>query len=66
MRMLRDWGAEKKYHHDLKGYNLRLEGMQGAILRVKLRYLEEWTEARRAAADRYSELLRPAGIVTPR
>ena len=40
IRMLRDWGAEKKYHHVLKGYNFRLEGIQGAVLRVKLRHLE--------------------------
>ena len=40
IRMLRDWGAEKKYHHVLKGYNYRLEGIQGAVLRVKLRHLE--------------------------
>ena len=38
--MLRDWGAEKKYQHVLKGYNFRLEGIQGAVLRVKLRHLE--------------------------
>src|SRR6185503_4927294 len=38
-RMLRDWGAEKKYHHVLKGFNYRMEGLQGAILRVKLKYL---------------------------
>ncbi len=50
IRMLRDWGAEKKYHHVLKGYNFRMEGIQGAVLRVKLRYLEGWTEARRTAA----------------
>ena len=37
IRMLRDWGAEKKYHHVLKGFNFRLEGMAGAVLRVKLR-----------------------------
>ena len=53
IRMLRDWGAEKKYHHVLKGYNYRMEGIQGAVLRVKLRHLEAWTEARRAAAARY-------------
>ena len=47
IRMLRDWGAEKKYEHVLKGYNFRLEGIQGAVLRVKLRHLEAWTEARR-------------------
>ena len=51
--MLRDWGAEKKYHHVLKGFNYRMEGMQGAILRVKLRHLEAWTEARRAHAAAY-------------
>lgn len=57
MRMLRDWGAERKYHHVLKGYNYRLEGIQGAVLNVKLRYLEGWTEARRTAAARYDRLL---------
>ena len=51
IRMLRDWGAETKYHHVLKGYNYRLEGLQGAILRVKLRHLEQWTEARRVTPD---------------
>jgi dTDP-4-amino-4,6-dideoxygalactose transaminase len=65
IRMLRDWGAEKKYHHVLKGYNMRLEGMQGAVLRVKLKYLDRWTEARRAAADRYGRLLGQAGIAAP-
>ena len=61
IRMLRDWGAEKKYEHVLKGYNFRLEGIQGAVLRVKLRHLEAWTEARRAAARRFDEALR--GVV---
>ena len=62
---LRDWGAEKKYHHEVKGYNYRLEGMQGAILRVKLRHLEAWTEARRGQAIRYGELLRGSGVCLP-
>jgi dTDP-4-amino-4,6-dideoxygalactose transaminase len=65
IRMLRDWGAERKYHHVLKGYNYRLEGIQGAVLRVKLRHLEKWTEARRAAAAKYNELLKPTGVPTP-
>jgi dTDP-4-amino-4,6-dideoxygalactose transaminase len=65
IRMLRDWGAEKKYHHVLKGYNYRLEGIQGAILRVKLKHLEKWTEARRAHAALYTELLRDAGVTAP-
>jgi dTDP-4-amino-4,6-dideoxygalactose transaminase len=65
IRMLRDWGAEKRYHHVLKGYNYRLEGIQGAVLRVKLRHLEAWTEARRAAAARYHRLLEGSGVPTP-
>jgi dTDP-4-amino-4,6-dideoxygalactose transaminase len=65
LRMLRDWGAEKKYEHVLKGYNYRMEGIQGAVLRVKLRHLDAWTEARRAAAARYDELLVDSGVETP-
>ena len=65
IRMLRDWGAEKKYQHVLKGYNFRLESIQGAVLRVKLRLLEGWIEARRTAAGHYDLLLASAGIATP-
>jgi dTDP-4-amino-4,6-dideoxygalactose transaminase len=65
VRMLRDWGAEQKYQHVLKGYNYRLEGIQGAVLRVKLRYLERWTEARRAAAARYDAAFAGSDVVTP-
>ena len=65
IRMLRDWGAEKKYHHVLKGFNFRLEGIQGAVLRVKLRHLEQWTQARRAAAAHYDALLAGTGVATP-
>ncbi len=57
MRMLRDWGQEQRYHHLLKGFNYRMDAIQGAILRIKLRHLEAWTEARRAHAYRYSSLL---------
>jgi dTDP-4-amino-4,6-dideoxygalactose transaminase len=66
IRMLRDWGAEKKYHHVVKGYNFRMESIQGAILRVKLRHLEKWTEARRAAAARYDQSLAGSGVGLPR
>jgi dTDP-4-amino-4,6-dideoxygalactose transaminase len=65
IRMLRDWGAERKYHHVLKGYNYRMEGIQGAVLRVKLRHLEAWTEARRRAAAHYEMLLAGSEIPTP-
>jgi dTDP-4-amino-4,6-dideoxygalactose transaminase len=64
--MLRDWGADRKYHHLLRGYNYRMEGMQGAVLGVKLRHLEQWTEARRAKARRYHELLAAADLQLPR
>ena len=65
IRMLRDWGAEKKYYHTLKGFNYRMDGVQGAILRVKLRYLPEWTDARRAHAEAYRGLLADSGVVLP-
>ena len=65
LRLLRNWGEERRYHHQLRGYNYRMEGLQGAILRVKLRHLEEWTEARRARAARYTELLRGSEVQTP-
>ena len=65
IRMLRDWGSERKYVHEIKGYNYRMEGMQGAILRVKLRHLEKWTEARRAHAACYGELLKDCCVGLP-
>jgi dTDP-4-amino-4,6-dideoxygalactose transaminase len=65
IRMLRDWGQEHKYHHVLKGFNYRMEGLQGAILRVKLRYLEAWTEARRTHAALYDELLAGSNVQPP-
>jgi dTDP-4-amino-4,6-dideoxygalactose transaminase len=65
MRMLRDWGQEQRYHHLVKGFNYRMDALQGAILRVKLRHLEKWTEARRQIAHRYSALLRDSPIARP-
>jgi dTDP-4-amino-4,6-dideoxygalactose transaminase len=50
IRLLRNWGESRRYYHDLRGFNYRMEGMQGAVLRVKLRHLERWTELRRAIA----------------
>jgi len=57
MRMLRDHGQTKKYHHSTIGWNARMDGFQGAVLRVKLKYLPAWNEARRRNAQLYDELL---------
>jgi dTDP-4-amino-4,6-dideoxygalactose transaminase len=65
MRMLRDWGQDRKYHHVLRGFNYRMEGFQGAILRVKLRHLDSWTESRRAVVNLYNDLLADSGVETP-
>jgi dTDP-4-amino-4,6-dideoxygalactose transaminase len=65
IRLLRDWGQEKKYYSVVKGYNYRMEGLQGAILRVKLRHLEAWTEARRAHAAHYNALFSESAVQTP-
>ena len=59
VRLLRDHGSELKYRHEIVGYNSRLEGIQGAVLGVKLPRLDRWNDARRAHAARYRELLAP-------
>lgn len=65
MRMLRDWGQEEKYRPVLKGFNYRLQGLQAAILRVKLRRLEDWNRARCAIARQYDRLLVCPDITLP-
>lgn len=65
VRMLRSWGEESRYYPVLKGYNYRLQGIQAAILRVKLRKLEPWTETRRAHAAVYDRLLEDVDVICP-
>ena len=55
--MLRDHGSSQKYFHEVCGHNYRMEGIQGAVLGVKLKYLDSWTQKRRAVAQKYRELL---------
>jgi len=66
VRMLRDWGAERKYYHQLKGYNYRLDGIQGGVLRVKLRLLDQWNAARSCHAKAYASLLAGRAVNTPK
>ncbi len=65
VRVLRNWGEEKRYEHRLKGFNYRMDGIQGAILRVKLRHLEAWTRARQTRAALYDRLLEIADVTRP-
>jgi dTDP-4-amino-4,6-dideoxygalactose transaminase len=66
IRMLRDHGSVKKYEHDFPAYNLRLEGIQGGVLAVKLPYLDGWNDNRRVLAARYQELFAASKVVTPK
>lgn len=65
VRMLRDFGQEKKYQHKFHAFNYRMETIQGAVLSVKLKYLEQWTEQRRQVAMWYLQRLNKTGIKLP-
>jgi dTDP-4-amino-4,6-dideoxygalactose transaminase len=65
IKMLRNHGSQIRYHHDVIGYNSRLDELQAAILRVKLKHIERFNENRRRVAHRYSEQLQGVGVVTP-
>lgn len=64
LKMMRDHGSDRKYNHDLPGHNYRMEGLQGAILGVKLKSLAKWTDARRRHASLYNQLLHNVPHVT--
>jgi dTDP-4-amino-4,6-dideoxygalactose transaminase len=64
-RSLREHGSTRRYYHDEVGYNYRMEGLQGAILGVKLKHLEGWTKERRRVAHRYHELLADTPLQLP-
>ena len=66
MRLLRSWGEKTRYEHAIKGFNYRMDGIQGAILGVKLRHLEQWTEARRTRAALYARMLAGTAARTPK
>jgi len=77
VKMLRNQGMRRRYHHDALGWNARMDGFQGAVLTVKLKYIGAWNEKRRTLAARYDALFAKAalkesgqyperGVVTPR
>ena len=65
VRMLRVHGAKPKYYHSIVGYNSRLDTLQAAILSVKLKYLDGWTQKRREHADVYNAAFKDLDIITP-
>ncbi len=64
-RSLREHGSTVRYYHDEIGYNYRMEGFQGAVLGVKLKYLNKWTKERQRVAARYTELLADTPLQLP-
>jgi dTDP-4-amino-4,6-dideoxygalactose transaminase len=66
IKLLRNHGSIKKYEHEIEGYSSRLDNLQAAILRVKLKYLNKWNDMRRRNAKKYNELLSSIdGVITP-
>ncbi len=64
MKMFRDHGQNKKYHHSMIGWNCRMDGLQGAILGVKLKHLDKWSDMRRKNAGLYNELMGDIDSIT--
>jgi dTDP-4-amino-4,6-dideoxygalactose transaminase len=66
VRVLRNYGSRKKYYNEVKGFNSRLDSLQAAFLRVKLKYLDEWNQRRRTLACRYlADLTDTPGLILP-
>jgi dTDP-4-amino-4,6-dideoxygalactose transaminase len=65
IRMIRDHGSDKRYYHDLIGWNARLDEVQAVVLRAKLKHLADWNAARRSHAALYNELLKDTPVTTP-
>ena len=65
LRALREHGQSTRYYHPVVGYNARLDEIQAAILRIKLRKLDEWNARRRAIAKQYNAMLKDSGVITP-
>jgi len=64
-RSLREHGSTVRYYHDEVGFNYRMEGIQGAVLGVKLKHLPKWTQERQRVAKRYSEMMKDTPLQLP-
>lgn len=65
LRQMRDWGQSARYFHDHPGFNYRMDGIQGAVLGVKLRHLPAWTASRQEIARKYEQAFAGSGVRTP-
>jgi len=65
VRKLRNHGSKERYYHDEIGWNSRLDSIQAAILRVKLKHIEDWNRKRRERAEAYDVLFKTAGMLSP-
>jgi dTDP-4-amino-4,6-dideoxygalactose transaminase len=65
LKIYRNHGSSKQYHHDVIGYNSRLDELQAVILRIKLKHIDEYNRNRRRVAETYNELLKDSPITTP-
>ncbi len=66
LRLLRNYGQEKKYYSLSIGFNSRLDELQASILRVKLQYLDQWNKEKRTVAEKYRELLKDVPVIIPK
>lgn len=65
IKMIRNHGSRKKYYHEILGDSSRLDNLQAAILRVKLKYIDQWNNERIKKAEKYNELLKDSSVITP-
>jgi dTDP-4-amino-4,6-dideoxygalactose transaminase len=65
IKLLRNWGSSRRYHHEQRGFNYRLDAIQSAVIRVKLRHLSAWTLRRREIAALYTQKLKDAPLTLP-
>ena len=66
LKLYRNYGQKQRYYHDFVGINSRMDEIQAAILRVKLKYLDEWNNERRKNANLYNEFLENSDVVIPK